>query len=148
MHGRIRQQADAVNAEVGEDLAAESDGAEDAAGAGLRAFARAQFLMEDEAGEFSSGATPAMAAPPGSKAAEASGLVVDLKSARGVVQVEDDAATFFRNHAHGLVKDLAAVAVSGKNIAGGATGVDAHQHCVGAGGRSVRLSPGTLAGPS
>jgi hypothetical protein len=49
VHGRVREQADALDAEVGEDLAAEADGAQDAAGAGLGAFAGAQFLMEDEA---------------------------------------------------------------------------------------------------
>ena len=35
VHGRVREQADALDAEIGEDLAAEADGAEDAAGAGL-----------------------------------------------------------------------------------------------------------------
>jgi hypothetical protein len=49
VHGGVREQADALDAEVGEDLAAEADGAEDAAGAGLGAFAGAQLLMEDEA---------------------------------------------------------------------------------------------------
>ena len=53
VHGRVGEQTDALDAEVGEDLAAEADGAEDAAGAGLRAFAGAQFLMEDEAAGFS-----------------------------------------------------------------------------------------------
>ncbi len=36
VHGGIGEQADALDAEIGEDLAAEADGAEDAAGAGLR----------------------------------------------------------------------------------------------------------------
>ena len=49
VHGRVGEQADALDAEVGEDLAAEADGAQDAAGAGLGAFAGAQFLMQDEA---------------------------------------------------------------------------------------------------
>ena len=49
VHGRVGEQADALNAQIGEDLAAEADGAQDAAGAGLGAFAGAQFLMEDEA---------------------------------------------------------------------------------------------------
>ena len=49
VHRRIRQQADALDAEVGENLAAEADGAEDAPGAGLRAFAGAQLLVQNEA---------------------------------------------------------------------------------------------------
>ena len=46
VHGRVGEEANALDAEVGEDLAAEADGAEDAAGAGLLAFARTQFLMQ------------------------------------------------------------------------------------------------------
>jgi hypothetical protein len=41
VHGSIRQQADAMDAHVGEDLAAQPDSAQVAPGAGLRAFARA-----------------------------------------------------------------------------------------------------------
>ena len=52
VHGGVGEQADALDAEVGEDLAAEADGAEDASGAVLRAFAGAEFLMEDEAAGF------------------------------------------------------------------------------------------------
>ncbi len=36
VHGSIGEQADALDAEIGENLAAETDGAQDAAGAGLR----------------------------------------------------------------------------------------------------------------
>jgi len=46
VHGGVREQADALDSQVGEDLAAEADGAQDAAGAGLLAFAGAQFLMQ------------------------------------------------------------------------------------------------------
>ena len=48
MHGRVREQADALDAEVGEDLAAEADGTEDAARARLRALTAAQLLVEDQ----------------------------------------------------------------------------------------------------
>ncbi len=67
MHGGVGEQADALDAEVGEDLAAEADGAEDAAGAGLGAFAGAQLLMEDEAAGLSAGrgASAGTAAPSG-----------------------------------------------------------------------------------
>ena len=41
MHGGIRQQANAMDAQIGKDLAAEANGAQNAPGAGLRAFARA-----------------------------------------------------------------------------------------------------------
>ena len=46
VHGGVGEQADALDSQVGQDLAAEADGAEDAAGAGLLAFAGAQFLMQ------------------------------------------------------------------------------------------------------
>ena len=49
VHGGVGEQADALDAEVGEDLSAEADGAEDAAGAGLGGFAGAEFAVEDEA---------------------------------------------------------------------------------------------------
>ena len=49
MHGGVGEEADALDTQVGQDLAAEADGAEDAAGAGLGAFAGAQLLMVDEA---------------------------------------------------------------------------------------------------
>ena len=37
--------------------------------------------------------------------------VVNLKPARGVVEIENDAATLLGDHAHGLIKGLAATAV-------------------------------------
>ena len=49
MHGRVGEKANALDAEVGEDLPAETDGAEDAAAAGLGTFAGAQLLMQNEA---------------------------------------------------------------------------------------------------
>ena len=49
------------------------------------------------------------------------------------MEVEDDAAAFFGDHAHGLVEDFAAAAVGGEDIAGGAAGVDADQHGMRAG---------------
>ena len=49
VHGRVGEEADALDPQIRQDLAAEADGAEDAASAGLCAFAGAQFLMEDEA---------------------------------------------------------------------------------------------------
>ena len=56
------------------------------------------------------------------------GGAVDFEAARGVVEIEDDAAASFGDHAHGLVKDLAAVAVGGKDVARGAAGVHANQN--------------------
>ncbi len=41
VHGGVGEEANALNTQIGQDLAAEADGAEDAAGAGLRAFAGA-----------------------------------------------------------------------------------------------------------
>ena len=67
VHGRVGEQADALDAQVGQDLAAEADGAENAAGARLRAFAGAQLLMQDEAAGLlrSSARRRAAAAPLG-----------------------------------------------------------------------------------
>ena len=48
VHGCIREQADAPDAQVGQDLAAQADGAQNASAAGLRAFARAQLLMQNQ----------------------------------------------------------------------------------------------------
>ena len=48
MKGRIRKQADAADAEVGKNLATQANGTEDAAGARLGTFARAQLLVQDE----------------------------------------------------------------------------------------------------
>ena len=49
VHGRVGEQPDPLDAEVGEDLAAEADGAKDAPGAILRSFAVAKLAMQDEA---------------------------------------------------------------------------------------------------
>ena len=56
------------------------------------------------------------------------GSLVDVEAARSVVEVEDCAAAFFRNHAHGLVEDFAAMAVGGEDVAGGAARVHANQN--------------------
>jgi hypothetical protein len=50
------------------------------------------------------------------------------------VEIEDDAAAGFGDHAHGLVEDLAAMAVGGEDVARGAAGVDADEHGMRAGG--------------
>jgi len=117
VHGGVRQQADPLNAKVGEDLAAEADGAEDAAGTGLRALARAELLVQEEA----VGGCRCDAVRKGCAARIECGgdgrMLVDLKAARGVVQVEDGSATLFGDHAHGVVEDFAAVAVGGEDIA-------------------------------
>jgi len=57
---------------------------------------------------------------------------LDLKTARGVVEVEQDAAAFFGDHADGLVEHFAAVAVGIEDVAGGAAGVYADEDGVGA----------------
>ena len=49
------------------------------------------------------------------------------------MQIEDDAAACFGDHAHGLVEDFAAAAVGGEDVACGAAGVDADQHGMRAG---------------
>ena len=58
---------------------------------------------------------------------------IDFEAARGVVEIENDAAAGFRNHAHRLVEDFAAVAVGGKDVACGAAGVNADEHGMRAG---------------
>ena len=121
-------------------MTAEAYGAEDAAGAGLCAFAGAQFLMEDEAAGFGGRGADWSG---GTVWAEGSGRrAVDFKATRGVVQIEDDAAAGFGNHAHGLIENLAAVAVGGEDVTCGAAGVDADEHGMGAGvaGRGWQLS--------
>jgi hypothetical protein len=58
---------------------------------------------------------------------------LDLKPARGVVQVNHRATPLLGNHAHRLVEGFAAMAISGKKISRRATRVNAHQHGMGAG---------------
>src|SRR3984885_15570483 len=53
---------------------------------------------------------------------------LDLKSARGVVQVKDRAAPLFGDHAHGLLECFAAVAICAEYIARSAAGVYPHQY--------------------
>ena len=148
VHGGVGEQANALDAEVGEDLAAEADGAKDAAGAGLRALAGAELLVEEDAAGGCGRDGSEAAVPPGVERRGGGGDLVDLESARGVVEVEDRAAAFFGDHAHGVVEDLAAVAVGGEDVAGGAAGVHADENGVGAGRAGGAGSPGTLAGPS
>ena len=149
MHGRVRQQADALDSEVGEDLAAEADGAEDAAACGPASPHGAQFLVEDEA--------LAVALPKhrqkGLCRSDVEGRgngrsLVDFKAARGVVKVEDRAAAFFGNHAHGIVENFAAAAIGCEDVAGCAARVHANQNGVGARRAGLPDPPGTLAGPS
>ncbi len=123
MHGGVGEQADAVDAEVGEDLAAEADGADDAAGAILCSFAGAELLVQDDAAGVMR------------DAAEGAGFCagfgwgsVDFKTGRGVVQVDESAAAFFRDPAQGAIDDFAAVAIGVEDFAGGAAGVDADQN--------------------
>ena len=65
--------------------------------------------------------------------------MIDGEAARSVVEVEDDAAAFFGDDAHGLVEDFAAMTVGGENIAGGAAGVDADENGMRAGGTRFGL---------
>jgi len=51
----------------------------------------------------------------------------DFETARGVVEIEEDAAAGFGDHSHGLVEDFAAVAVGGEDVACSAAGVDADE---------------------
>ena len=139
MHGGVGEEADALDAEIGEDLAAEADGAEDASAAGLGAFAGAQFLMEDEATGIERSGAGGCSGAFGAKCRRERirGRVVDGKAARSVVEVEDDATAFFGDHAHGLIEDLAAMAVGGEDVAGRAAGVDADEHGMRAGWTEV-----------
>ena len=50
------------------------------------------------------------------------------------MEIEDGAATLLGNHAHGLVENLAAMAIRSKHITRGTAGVHAHQNCMGARG--------------
>src|SRR5208337_3408368 len=67
---------------------------------------------------------------------------LDFEAARGVVEIEDDAATGFGNHPHRLVENFAAVTVGGKDVACGAAGVDADEHGMRAG--CARRSAGAV----
>ena len=132
VHWRVGEQADALDAEVGEDLPAEADGAEDASGAVLRAFAGAQFLMENEAAGFlsngSGGDGRAFEVEWGGRS------VVNSEAARGVVEIENDATARFGDDPHGLVQDFAAMAVGGEDVACGAAGVDSDEDGMRTGG--------------
>src|SRR5690348_15697708 len=88
--------------------------------------------MEDEAGGTALRGLDRNSRAAGLEGLCGLGLVVDLESARGVVQVKDDAAAFFSDDAHGLIEDLAAVAIGREDVAGGAAGVDADEDGVGA----------------
>jgi hypothetical protein len=127
MHGGVGEETDALDTEVGKNLAAQPDGAEDAAGAGLGAFTGAQFLMEDEAGGGGVRSRDGEDRAARLESCLGCGRVVDLESAGRVVEVEQDAATLFSNAAHGLVEDFAAGAVGGEDVAGGAARVDADE---------------------
>ena len=146
VHGGIGEKTNALNAQVREDLAAEADGAKNASGAVLRAFAGAQLLMKDEAAGFlaaGSGDCGTLGAVYGGGKSrgngrplriERRGRVVDREAARGVVEIDNDAAARFGDDAHGLVEDFAAVAVGGEDVAGGAAGVNADEDGMRAGG--------------
>ncbi len=134
VHGSVGEQADALDAKVGKDLAAEADGAEDAAGAGLRALTGAELLVEDEpVGGLCRNAVRKRGAGR-SKGRGNCRCLVDVESARSVVEVEDGATTLLCNHAHGVIEDFAAVAVGGEDVAGGTARVDADKDGVGARG--------------
>ena len=132
MHGCVGEEPDSLDAEVGEDLAAQTDGAENAATASLRSLAAAELLMEEEAAGWCDRNTIGECRSSGRKRRGNGGGLIDVEAARGVVKVEDGAAALFGDHAHGVVEDFAAVAVGGEDVAGGAAGVDAHQNRVGA----------------
>jgi len=132
MHGGVGEEADSLDAEVGEDLTAETDGAENAAGTGLRTLAGTDLLMEEEAAGWCDRNTIGECRSSGCKRRGDGGGLIDVEAARGVVKVQDGATALFGDHAHGVVEDFAAVAVGGKDVASCAAGVDAHQNSVGA----------------
>ena len=103
-----------MNAEVREDLASQSNGADDAPMAVLVLLQGAQLLVVEQARRI--------------------GRAVQLETAAGVVQVDDGPAAGFGDHAHGLVEDFPAPAVRIEDIARGAAGMDANQHRPGADG--------------
>src|SRR5208283_2692108 len=138
VHRGVRQEPNALDAEVGEDLAAEADSAKDAAGAGLGAFAGAQLLVEDEAGGWLLGLPGGNSRAFGRKnwrrrsgrkgrSSHLGGGGFDLEAARGVVQVEDDAAAGLGDDTHGLVENFAAAAVGEEDVACGAARVHANE---------------------
>jgi len=118
VHGGVREQADAADAQVKEDLAAEAYGSDGAAVAIFVMFEGAEFGVQEQARggcgvfwiEFVGG---------------------EFEAAAGVVQVEKDSAACLNDHAHGLVENFAALAVGGEDVSGGAAGVDADQDGVG-----------------
>ena len=84
MHGRVGEQADALDAEVGEDLTAEADGAQDAACTGLRALAGAKLLVQDKA-VGCGGETPSERAVPPRLKGETTPAVLSMSKPREVL---------------------------------------------------------------
>jgi len=144
VHGGVGEEPDALDAEVREDLAAEADSAEDAAGAVLSGFTGAEFAVQDEAAGLGridiAGRDRAAGRERGVKGFRRKRLVVNGEATRGVVEIKQGAAALFSNHAHGVVEDLAATAVCAEDVAGGAAGVDADEHGMGAGWAVVRCA--------
>jgi len=114
VHGGVGEQADAVDSEVGEDLATQADCANDASMTVFVLLKGAELLVMQEYRRIC--------------------RTVDFKATTGVVEVDDGSASGFCDHAHGLVESLAALAIRGEYIARGASCVNAHQHGTAAGG--------------
>ena len=70
-------------------------------------------------------------APPASNTLPKAAVLVNIKAARGGVQVNQRAATLLRNHVHQLVSVSAATAIGGKNIARRAPHMMARKYSVG-----------------
>ena len=98
--------------------------------------------MKNEPAGTGNGGALHGSSPAGIESAGRHRLMVNPKAERGVVQVEQNAAALFGDHAHRLVKNLAAVAVGGKQIARRATGVNAHQHSLLTGRPRFRFAGG------
>ena len=115
MQRSVAEQANAADAKVEEDLAAEAYGAQ---GAAVVVFMRLGV---------GAGALVGV----GDETSCGSGVLLvgqEFEAAAGVVQVEQGSATGFGNHAQGFVEDFAALATGGEEISGGALGVHADEY--------------------
>ena len=106
MRRGVGEQADLVDAEVGEDLAAEADLAKDALV--LVVVVRTGFAMEENAVRFD--------------------RAVNVEAAAGVVQIDERAASGFGDEPQGPLHELVAVAGGGgEDVSREAVGVDADE---------------------
>ena len=109
MHRRIRQESNALDPQLRQNLPAQSNSAQNAAPS-APASLRGSAVRDAESAAPSAPRAPQRALLP-RRDRTPPAASVDLESARSVVQVKHHAATGFGNHAHRLVENLAAAAI-------------------------------------